>query len=87
MEKLPDCMRPTEAKSLWGVVLSAQWSAVLGTVLATLATLSVVPSNALSTELDSSVGGYVGQYHDAEPAGVLQGTARFIDHYPPSTIC
>jgi hypothetical protein len=35
----------------------------------------------MANEPQWSVGGYVGQYHDAEPAGVIAGRANFIDQY------
>ncbi len=43
--------------------------------------LWVLPLRAWANEPDWSVGGYVGQYHDTESAGVLNGSAKYIDHY------
>jgi hypothetical protein len=45
------------------------------------ALLLMLPSGASCDELDWSIGGYIGQYYDSEPAGFTQGRASFLDHY------
>jgi len=45
------------------------------------AILVVLPLCAWSNDSDWSIGAYVGQYHDAEPAGALAGRANYADHY------
>jgi hypothetical protein len=42
----------------------------------------MIPASAFCHESDWSVGGYVGQYYDSEPAGLLtHGNANFLDQY------
>jgi len=41
----------------------------------------LLPPVAVSEELDWSVGGYVGQYYDSEPAGFINGRANTLDQY------
>ena len=43
--------------------------------------LLVLPSSAFCEESDWSVGAYVGQYYDTEPAGWSQGKANYLDQY------
>lgn len=57
-------------------VAHSRW---VSTVLAAM--LVVLPLCAWSNESDWSIGGYVGQYHDAEPAGALAGRANYADQY------
>ena len=45
------------------------------------ASLLILPSGASCEELDRSVGGYVGQYYDSEPAGFSQGSANYLNQY------
>lgn len=41
-----------------------------------------IPTGAVCDESNSSIGGYVGQYYDSMPAGILtQGNANFLDQY------
>ena len=48
---------------------------------ALLASLVALPLHAWAQEPNWSIGGYLGQYHDAEPAGALAGRAKYIDQY------
>jgi hypothetical protein len=46
-----------------------------------LSALLVLPSSAICEELDWSIGTYVGQYYDSEPAGWTQRRANYLDQY------
>lgn len=50
-------------------------------IAVTLALLAFLSSTTLAAEPDWSLGVYVGQYYDSEPAGVIQGRANFFDQY------
>jgi hypothetical protein len=41
----------------------------------------MLPHGAMADSPDWSVGAYVGQYYDSEPAGALTGRANFLDQY------
>lgn len=61
-------------------VARLRWvSNMLAVVLAIV--LGALPLHAWANQSDWSLGGYVGQYHDTEPAGVLAGRANYIDQY------
>lgn len=47
----------------------------------TLGLLSLLPHGARAEELDTSLGVYVGQYYDSEPAGWTQGRANYLNQY------
>jgi hypothetical protein len=43
--------------------------------------LATVPLSTWAEQQEWSIGGYVGQYHDAEPAGAIQGKANYLNQY------
>jgi hypothetical protein len=46
-----------------------------------ICTFLVVPIRAYCETFDWSIGGYAGQHYDTEPAGILEGNARFAKQY------
>jgi len=46
-----------------------------------LTALLIIPDSVFCDELDWSIGGYVGQYYDSEPAGIIRGNGNFLDQY------
>jgi hypothetical protein len=61
-------------------VARLRWASnMLAVVLAIV--LGALPLHAWANQSDWSLSGYVGQYHDTEPAGVLAGRANYIDQY------
>jgi len=46
-----------------------------------LAVCAALPVSAIADAGDWSVGAYAGKYHDTEPAGLINGKTRFLEHY------
>lgn len=66
------------------LTMDLKFSALLGhahIVAAAMAMLACLPTVSVAAEPDWSLGVYVGQYYDSEPAGVVQGRANFNDQY------